>query len=52
LILDLSDEDWKRYFSNEDITKMLNHNEKNLPALPEELNNFILEARKLPGHRP
>jgi hypothetical protein len=48
LILDLSDENWKKYFSNEDITEMLNYNEKNLPALPEELNNFILEARQLP----
>ncbi|KAG1038733.1 hypothetical protein G6F43_012645 [Rhizopus delemar] len=48
LILDLSDESWKKYFSDQDIAEMMNYNEKNLPALPAELNNFILEARKLP----
>ncbi|KAG1166000.1 hypothetical protein G6F45_012394 [Rhizopus arrhizus] len=48
LILDLSDESWKKYFSDQDIAEMMNCNEKDLPALPAELNNFILEARKLP----
>lgn len=48
LVLDLSDESWKKYFSDQDIAEMMNYNEKKLPALPAELNNFILEARKLP----
>ncbi|KAI8878744.1 hypothetical protein K501DRAFT_195162 [Backusella circina FSU 941] len=48
LVLDLSYESWKKYFSDQDIAEMMNYNEKKLPELPAELNNFILEARKLP----
>jgi hypothetical protein len=48
LVLDLSDESWKKYFSDQDTAEMMNYNEKKLPALTAELNNFILEARKLP----
>ncbi|KAG2209188.1 hypothetical protein INT47_005480 [Mucor saturninus] len=48
LVLDLGDESWKKYFSDQDIAEMMNYNEKKLPELPAELNNLILEARKLP----
>ncbi|KAG1471986.1 hypothetical protein G6F56_001801 [Rhizopus delemar] len=47
LVLDLSDESWKKYFSDQDIAEMMNYN-KTLPELPAELNNFIFEARKFP----
>lgn len=49
LVLDLSDKSWKKYPSDQDIAEMMNYNEKKLPELPAELNNFILEARKLPN---